>query len=248
VFKANLLVHEERNRKEKLRGGSARHGVTIFSDLTQQEFEQRYLMNPVLLNQTRPSVQTSQRASSLHDHRAMKNKFSQMSSTFIDWTGVLTTPVKDQGYCGSCWAFSAMEQIESDTIRLYGSTQHLSAEQLVDCANSWNGCSGSWTYMAYNSVMNKGGIEREVDYPYTAGATGTAGTCSYQKNLAVVTISSYTYLQTEADMVRCCMLPAFKRSHFFYYFPALFRYQISLLRMFNIFLLYISHVFFSLMS
>jgi C1A family cysteine protease len=50
-----------------------------------------------------------------------------------DWTGVYTTPVKDQGSCGSCWAFSAVEQIESDAIRTLGVSYLLSEQQVCAC-------------------------------------------------------------------------------------------------------------------
>jgi C1A family cysteine protease len=55
---------------------------------------------------------------------------SAQSTYKADWTGVYTTPVKDQGQCGSCWAFSAVEQIESDTMRTLGLSYLLSAQQV----------------------------------------------------------------------------------------------------------------------
>ena len=61
-----------------------------------------------------------------------------------DWTGVLTTPMRDQGQCGSCWAFSAVMQIESDAIRLLGwpadSTGWLSAQQVTSCSTAGTKC------------------------------------------------------------------------------------------------------------
>lgn len=65
-----------------------------------------------------------------------------MSAGLIDWAGKLTTPVKNQGYCGSCWAFSATEQIESDAIRTLGVTYVLSPEQITQCDKTSYGCSG----------------------------------------------------------------------------------------------------------
>ena len=62
----------------------------------------------------------------------------------IDWSALgATTPVKDQGQCGSCWAFSTTEGVESAVFKASGALPPpLSTEQLVDCEKQDDGCDG----------------------------------------------------------------------------------------------------------
>jgi cathepsin L len=98
-----------------------------------------------------------------------------------DWrTSKCVTAVKDQGGCGSCWAFGSAETLESHTC-LHGKTGALpilSPQQLVDCAPNPNhcggtgGCEGSIPELAYDWVK-KHGLASEADYPYN----GNDGQC-----------------------------------------------------------------------
>jgi len=117
----------------------------------------------------------------------------------VDWTGTYTTPVKNQGYCGSCWAFSATEQIESDSMRTLGTSYILSPEQITQCDTTSYGCNGGWSEHAYAYVKSAGGIETEASYPYTS-YYGTTGTCSYTASKSVITVSGYTTVSGEANM------------------------------------------------
>jgi len=190
-FVTNLKVAYERNSNERLAGGSAVHGTTFFSDLSQEEFSQRFLL-------TQPSSESS-------NITATSETFAPPSKTLalVDWTGKYTTAVKDQGYCGSCWAFSATEQIESDTIRTLGLTYKLSPAQITQCdKNGVNGCGGGNIPSAFNYVKSAGGIETEANYPYSSalynGATGTCVANSAYYN--TVTVSSYASVSGEANM------------------------------------------------
>ena len=58
-------------------------------------------------------------------------------------SGSAISPVKDQGACGSCWAFSAAESLESQ-YRLNGDILNVSAQNFVDCATLDDGCGGGW--------------------------------------------------------------------------------------------------------
>lgn len=104
----------------------------------------------------------------------------------IDWTaknGV--SPVKNQGSCGSCWAFSTTGVLESEA-KIQGHTVSLSEQQLVDCSGSYgnHGCNGGWPSSALNYVKDHG-LATESEYPYKA-ATG-----SCKKNGGSFKISSY---------------------------------------------------------
>jgi C1A family cysteine protease len=114
-----------------------------------------------------------------------------------DWTGTATTPVKRQK-CGSCWANSAMEQIESDFMLQKGAKFILSPQEAVDCNGDKsfrNGCNGGWPDGAYKSGMQLGGFELEADYldqgkdPKTKQPIDTK--CLYNQHKAVVTLQGY---------------------------------------------------------
>jgi len=91
--------------------------------------------------------------------------------SYIDWRQLgAVTPVKNQGYCGSCWAFSATGALEGQHFRQTGKLVSLSEQELVDCSYSM-GCQGGWPYKAFELIKQKGGIDTEQSYPYE----GTGG-------------------------------------------------------------------------
>ena len=80
----------------------------------------------------------------------------------------MVSPVKDQGQCGSCWAFSAVGTLESFSL-MKGQSISLSEQQLVDCSKKYGnyGCNGGFNYQGLAYVKDHG-IAYTKDYPYTA--------------------------------------------------------------------------------
>merc|ERR1712000_313152 len=171
VFESNLATAAEQQKLNP----EAEFGATQFSDWTPEEFKER-LLNYVPSNNTFPEFDLSD--------LPLEVASSQ------DWTGTATTSVKNQGSCGSCWAFSAVEQIESDLMRQHGTKITLAPQELVDCTGSGgrrNGCNGGDPAAAYKVVEQLGGIERESSYSYTA----KNGNCRFSRSSVAARVSSY---------------------------------------------------------
>ena len=183
-FRNFLKVIDERNGNDTL----AVHGITKFADLSNDEFKKVSLGYKPLTSVTN--------AKSIYLDAYDGNK------TYINWANIYTTSVKDQGYCGSCWAFSATEQIESDAIRLglLTTSDTLSPEQIVQCDTMDDGCDGGNTETAFEYVKMAGGIETEDAYPYTSYYDFT-GSCTSNSTDFLVTVDEYYSLADEDAMI-----------------------------------------------
>jgi hypothetical protein len=163
----------KKNADHILAAGHGVFGVTPFSDLTPEEFKASYLGY-------KPSNATKTYVT-----------LNGPVANDIDWVSKgAVTPVKDQGECGSCWAFSATAAIESYAHLAGKGLKVLSAEQINQCDKEDGGCNGGNTESAYEYVKCAGGIELDSDYPYTSGG-GRTGRCKFNSGRIAVSISGY---------------------------------------------------------
>lgn len=171
------------NSKNKLSKGVV-YAINKFSDMTPQEFKEKMLMKPI----------ESKKPGSLLQPKPNL----ELPKTF-DWRAKgAVTPVKNQEQCGSCWAFSTVENIESVWILSgHGSNTSvdLSPQQVVDCDQTDLGCNGGDPPTAYEYVISAGGLESESEYPYVAQDQN----CRFQKSEVVAKISNWKYATQSND-------------------------------------------------
>lgn len=125
----------------------------------------------------------------------------------IDWRAKgAVTDVKNQGQCGSCWAFSTVGSIEGINAIKTGQLLALSEQELVDCDTEKDmGCSGGLMDYAFQYVVKNGGIDTEEDYSYWSGWGMSFWTCNKRKehDRTAVTIDGYQDVpQDEASLLK----------------------------------------------
>jgi len=182
VFKQNLDTISAHNKQNH----SWTMGVNQFTDMTPLEF-QKYTS----------CVSGKPAANSNTPKFHAPTNWNKTAPSSVDWAAKgAVTPIKNQGSCGSCWAFSTTGVIESRTKISKGNLLSLSEQQLVDCAGQ-GGCNGGWPDQALYYVYNDRGLCTESAYPYKAvDQSCRSGYCSKYSD-----ISTYAYVtETTAAM------------------------------------------------
>ncbi|KAK4274664.1 hypothetical protein QN277_017855 [Acacia crassicarpa] len=176
IFKDNLRFIDEHNAGNR----TYKVGLNRFADLTNEEYRAKYLGTKIDHKRRIAKTRNNRYASQIGD------KLPE----YVDWRKEgAVVQVKDQGSCGSCWAFSTVAAVEGINKLVTGDLISLSEQELVDCDTKYNeGCNGGLMDYAFQFIINNGGIDTEEDYPYHA----VDGQCDhYRKNAKVVTIDGY---------------------------------------------------------
>ncbi|XP_026120188.1 cathepsin O-like [Carassius auratus] len=189
-FQNSLKRQAFLNSALKKSNHSARYGINQFSDLSPQQFRERYL---TVWNETAPKFDPSR--SGIQVKMNYPSKF--------DWRdhGVVG-PVRNQESCGGCWAFSVVEAIETVSAKDSGELQQLSVQQVIDCSYKNKGCDGGSPVGALDWLaQTRLKLVNEADYPFE----DKAGICQYfpqsHAGVAVRNYSAYDFSGHEEVMM-----------------------------------------------
>lgn len=148
IFKKNLAIIDQLNAMEQ---GTALYGITDFADMTIGEYRLRTGLIPLAAGENHipnpiagiPDIE-------------LPEEFDRREKGAV-------SEVKNQGGCGSCWAFSVTGNIEGLHAIKTGKMEEYSEQGLLDCATLDNGCGGGLSDNAYKAIEQIGGLELESD-------------------------------------------------------------------------------------
>lgn len=184
-------------------------GITEFSDLTDEEFQNNFLatqnipndenfenldyFNPETdgLNTSETSEENGNFLSDTSNESTTSNSTDRNLQTIpssFDWRSRrAVTYVKNQGICGVCWAFATTSILESLYFIKYRRYVTLSEQQLLDCNTDNNGCYGGDVKIALKYIMANRGIQTDTSYPYIT----KRNSCRYDPTKAVVRVQKF---------------------------------------------------------
>ncbi|CAF1052912.1 unnamed protein product [Didymodactylos carnosus] len=191
VWEANVAKIQTHNLEADLGVHTYTMKMNKYGDLTHQEFVKQ-------MNGLKSAGRTV-------DGKIDRHTFIPLSNieipAAVDWRKQgYVTGVKDQGQCGSCWAFSATGSLEGQHFKKYSQLVSLSEQNLVDCSGKFGnmGCNGGLMDQAFQYIKANMGIDTEISYPYEA----RDNTCRFQPQNVGANDTGFTDIKSgsEADL------------------------------------------------
>jgi len=192
IFKENKAKIEKMNSLAL----SETYGLNPYADMTHEELTHRFTRRT--LKSVMTGVQLNTEVAPAANLSALPKSFNWVSKGAV-------TSVKDQGDCGSCWAFGAVGTMEGQLFLKKGKLENLSEQNLVDCDHECQtysgykicdeGCDGGMEPNAFQYVIKNNGINTLKDYPYTA----KEGKCKFDSAKAVKGFSSWNYVTVKKE-------------------------------------------------
>jgi C1A family cysteine protease len=185
IFKQNLAKIKETNAKNL----SFKLGLNQFSDMSNEEFRSKYAtLKASDRNLDEEFANSKQKFFLSDDEDDDLTKRNLQTYDPIDYSKWYKLP-RDQGECGSCWAFTTASAVEGNQSKKLGQViNYLSPQQQVDCSTTNSGCLGGSLRNAMNYALQYG-LENESDYTYR----GYSQTCSYINTKPLTKISAWDY-------------------------------------------------------
>ncbi|XP_038633950.1 procathepsin L-like [Scyliorhinus canicula] len=184
VWEENMRFIEQHNLEHSMGKHTFTLGMNQFGDLTTEEFRRLLAVS---------SAKKAQNST----YKVFKSRDNIELPITVDWRPKgYVTAVKDQGQCGSCWAFSTTGVLEGQVFNKTGKLISLSEQYLMDCSRPVGnaGCNGGSVLGGFLFIKEKG-ITSEQSYPYTA----KDGNCSFNQNDIVATCKGVKRIPTGSE-------------------------------------------------
>ncbi|KAG8510621.1 Cathepsin L1, partial [Galemys pyrenaicus] len=175
VWEKNMKIVDLHNQEFKEGKHNFTMAMNAFGDMTNEEF--------------RKLVKCFQNQRHKKGEMFQESVSAKIPSS-VDWREKgYVTPVKNQGTCGACWAFSATGSLEGQMFHKTGKLVALSEQNLVDCSGKQGnkGCSGGLMDLAFQYVKDNHGLDSETSYPYKS----REGTCKYNSKYSAANITGF---------------------------------------------------------